>query len=65
MCVLVHALAAVPVTVYEAVDPGVKGVALVTPPVHEYETAPVPLNVTGVPGQTVDEGETFAPTDGD
>ena len=54
----------VPVTVYVAVAPGVNAVPLVTPPVQLYEEAPVPLNVTAVPAQTVDDGETVAPTVG-
>ena len=37
---------------------------MVTPPVQLYDEAPVPLNVTAVPAQTVDDGETAAPTVG-
>ena len=52
----VQPLAPVPVTVYVFVDPGKKETPFVIPPVHEYDTAPVPLSVTGVPEHTVEDG---------
>jgi hypothetical protein len=56
--------AVVPVTVYVAVEAGMKDTPLVTPPVQLYVVAPVPFNVTDVPGHTVVEGDAVAPTVG-
>jgi len=51
--VLLQPLASVPVTVYVAVDVGVKATALFTLLFHAYVVAPDPLKVTAVPAQTV------------
>ena len=49
----VHPVAAtVPVTTYVAVDAGTKATPFVMPPVHAYESAPVPDKVTEEPAQT-------------
>jgi hypothetical protein len=44
----------VPVTVYVAVDVGMKLVAFRTPPDHTYVDAPTPASVTLVPEQTAE-----------
>jgi hypothetical protein len=49
-----HPLPSVPVTVYESVETGVNGTPSVTPPVHAYKLAPLPVNVTLLPEQTAD-----------
>jgi len=54
----------VPVTVYVVVVPGVNAVPLIMPPDQLYDVPPVPLNVTDVPEQTVEDGDTVAPTAG-
>ena len=51
--VLIQPLAFVPVTVYVAVDVGVKATALFTLLFHTYVVAPEPIKVTAVPAQTV------------
>ena len=42
----------VPVTVYVAVETGVKATAFVTPLFQEYVKAPLPLRVIGEPAHT-------------
>jgi len=64
VCDAVQVLAAVPVTVYVAVEEGTKAMPLVIPPDHIYVFAPVPFRVTDVPAQTVSEGNAVAPTGG-
>ena len=51
--VLIQPLAFVPVTVYVAVEVGVKATALFTLLFHTYVVAPEPIKVTAVPAQTV------------
>lgn len=61
----VQPFAAVPVTVYVVVDAGVNGMPSLTPPLHEYDIAPVPLNVTLDPAHTADAGDVVEETTGD
>ena len=45
-------------------ETGINEIPFVTPPDQVYDAAPVPLRLTTVPGQTVDEGEIVEPTVG-
>jgi hypothetical protein len=51
VAVFVHPAALVPVTVYVEDANGKKIFPSITPPVHEYELAPVPFNVSESPAQ--------------
>ena len=64
VALFVQPLPSVPVTTYEVVDAGVNGTPSVIPPVHVYETAPVPFSVTLVPVHTDVDGEAEVPTAG-
>lgn len=54
--VFVQPFASVPVTVYVVVALAENGTLFITPPVHVYVAAPVPLSVTIVPEHTSGEG---------
>lgn len=56
VAVFVQPFTSVPVTVYVLLLAGVNATLLVTPPLHEYVDAPVPLSVTAVPLHTVVAG---------
>ena len=56
--------ASVPVTVYVREESGVNATALVTPPLHEYVLAPLPLRVTELPLHTFCDGEAEPVTEG-
>ena len=53
----------VPITVYVMVLAGTNDTPSVTPPVHAYAIAPLPVRVTFPPAQ-IDPVEVFAPTAG-
>jgi hypothetical protein len=55
VAVFIQPFASVPVTVYVAVDVGMKLVAFRTPPDHTYVDAPTPVSVALVPEQTAAE----------
>ena len=45
-------------------DAGTNATPFVTPPLHVYDTAPVPFSVTDVPAQTADAGDVVEETVG-
>lgn len=61
MAVFVQPFTSVPVTVYVCVDAAVNATPFVTPPLHVYETPPVPFSVTAVPAHTVVPGDAVEP----